>query len=105
MNLLIDEALLHQTTLASLGPPNLHDLAFLQEWMKRPSMGNVYLLGQDSDIWSNPDIPDLIALNARRADDPFTAWVTNKAVHWWHRIVGKYLRVSIFVPLRSRICL
>ncbi len=91
---ILDEALLQQTTLASLRPPNPHDLAFIQEWMIRPTMGNFYLLGQDSDIWSNPNISDLIALNARHADDPFTAWVTNKAVHWWHRVAGKYLRVS-----------
>ena len=90
----IDEALLQQITLASLRSPNPRDLAFLQEWMIRPTMGNVYLLGRDSDIWSNPDISDLIALNSRHADDHFTAWVTNNAVHWWHRVAGKHLRVS-----------
>ncbi|KAL9070527.1 MAG: hypothetical protein Q9161_004824 [Pseudevernia consocians] len=88
-----NEALLQQTTLASLRSPNPRDLAFLQEWMIRPTMGNVYLLGRDSDIWSIPDISDLIALNSRHADDPFTAWVANKAVHWWHRVAGKHLRV------------
>ena len=89
----LDEALLQQTTLASLRSPNPRDLAFLQEWMIRPTMGNVYLLGRDSDIWSIPDISDLIALNSRHADDPFMAWVANKAVHWWHRVAGKHLRV------------
>jgi hypothetical protein len=34
-------------------------------------MGNAYLLGQDSDIWSQPDLPDLVSLNPRISGDPF----------------------------------
>ncbi len=62
--------------------------------MKRPDMGCVYLLGLDSDTWSEPDKSDLIALQARHADDMFTAWITDSAVHWWHSVAGKYLRAS-----------
>ena len=57
-------------------------------------MGGVYLVGRDSEVWSGPDDSDLVALQARRADDPFTAWVTNRAIHCWHRFAGKYLRVN-----------
>ena len=95
-----DEALLQQAAVASLQKPNPQDLAFLQQWMVRPSMGNVYLLGQDSDTWSKPDEWDLIALQARYAGDPFTTWVHDSLVHWWHRCLGKYVRVcSTFTPL------
>ncbi|KAF6234304.1 hypothetical protein HO173_007498 [Letharia columbiana] len=87
-----NEALLHQTALAGLQKPNPRDLSFLQQWMESVSMGNVRLVGQDSDVWSKPDKSDLIALQARHADDPLTAWVTNTGVHWWHQVVGKYLR-------------
>ena len=56
-------------------------------------MGNVYLLGRDSEIWSNPDKADLIALSARTAEDAFTTWIADRAVHWWHRCVGRFLKV------------
>ena len=56
-------------------------------------MGNVYLVGQEGDIWSKPDMSDLIALGSQNADDPFTAFVKSKGVHWWYRVVGRYLRV------------
>ena len=56
-------------------------------------MGNVRLVGQDSNVWSEPDKSDLIALQARHANDQLTAWVSNTVVHWWHQIIGKYLRV------------
>lgn len=89
-----DETLFYQSTLTALHKPNHRDLGFLQQWMRRSDMGGVYLVGQDSDTWSDPDLSDLVALQARHADDPFTTWVTDKAVHWWHRVVGRYLRAS-----------
>ncbi len=67
--------------------------------MERTSMGNIYLLGPDSDIWSNPDVSDLIALSARHSDDPFTTWVTDTVIHWWHRLIGKYFRVRLLALL------
>ncbi|KAL8838166.1 MAG: hypothetical protein Q9176_005249 [Flavoplaca citrina] len=73
--------------------PNPRDLAFLQEWMKRPSMGNVYLLGQDSDVWANPEESDLIALQARYCDSPLSRWMSDILVHWYHQTIGKRLRV------------
>ncbi|KAM0798017.1 hypothetical protein BDR22DRAFT_823820 [Usnea florida] len=91
----VDAAVFHQTHITALPNPNPRDLAFLQQWMKRPSMGDVYLLGRDSDIWSKPDTSDLIALNARTAEDAFTTWVADRAVHWWHRSIGRFLRPAV----------
>lgn len=62
-------------------------------------MGNVYLLGRDSETWSKPDSSDLIALNARHTDDPFTGWLADTMMHAYHRVVGRFLRVSVFHPL------
>ena len=56
-------------------------------------MGNVYLLGQDSDIWANPEESDLIALQARYNESPLARWMGDTMVHWYHRIIGKRLRV------------
>jgi hypothetical protein len=64
-----DKALLQQNLLANLPRPDLKDLELLIEWMKRPTMGNVYLLGRDSDCWAQENSPDLVALQARGDDD------------------------------------
>ena len=61
--------------------------------MRRPSMGYVYLLGQDSDIWANPEESDLIALQARHSDSPVSRWMSDTLVHWYHQAVGRRLRV------------
>lgn len=88
-----DAALVHQSLITGMSKPNPRDLAFLQEWMRRPSMGNVYLLGQDSDIWANPEESDLIALQARYSDSPVSRWMTDTLVHWYHQAIGRKLRV------------
>ena len=85
-------------TLTALKPVNPRDLSFLQEWMRRPSMGNVYLIGRDSDIWSKPNLSDLIVLRARHSDDLFTQWLSDTFVSAYHRVVGRFFRVKSFVP-------
>ncbi|KAI4103509.1 MAG: hypothetical protein LQ339_004234 [Xanthoria mediterranea] len=85
-------ALVHQSLITGMSKPNPRDLAFLQEWMRRPSMGNVYLLGQDSDIWANPEESDLIALQARHSDSPVSRWMSDTLVHWYHQAIGRKLR-------------
>lgn len=91
--MLAGDALLQQTMLQELQQPNARDLKFLQHWMKRPSMGSVYLLGLDSDIWEKPDLPDLISLGPGRSESIVSAWLTNSFVHQYHQILGRYLRV------------
>ena len=56
-------------------------------------MGYVYLLGQDSDIWANPEESDLIALQARHSDSPVSRWMSDTLVHWYHQAIGRKLRV------------
>ncbi|KAH8803659.1 hypothetical protein F5884DRAFT_681882 [Xylogone sp. PMI_703] len=85
-------ALLQQAQICKLGQPSIADVQFLSSWMQRPTMGNVYLLGQDYKIWSDPDLPDLVSLRSRTADDTFTEWILNTAIRWFHRSVGRFLR-------------
>ena len=96
-----DTALVHQSIITGIPKPNPRDLAFLQEWMKRPSMGNVYLLGQDSDVWANPEESDLIALQARDCDNTVSRWMSDILVHWYHQTIGKRLRVSYALTATS----
>lgn len=88
-----DAAMLEQMQLSRLGPPNLRDLRFLVDWMKAPSMGNVYLLGPDSDIWEKPDHLDMIAINPRESDNSLSRLITKVLIYWYHRLVGWKIRV------------
>lgn len=90
-----DTALLLQSQITKLQGPNPRDLAFFQRWMTRTEMGNVYLVGEDSDIWSHPDLPDLVTLNARVSEDPLSSWASNTVIHWYHKMIGKYFKVSM----------
>ena len=60
-------------------------------------MGCVYLLGQDSETWNKYDLNDLVALRPRQSDGLFSAWVTDSVVHTYHRILGRYFRVTTLV--------
>jgi hypothetical protein len=55
--------------------------------MQRPKVGHVYLVSDDSDIWSKPDMLDMIGLKAPSAEDLFTSWISETAVHWFHRVL------------------
>ncbi|KAF2659984.1 hypothetical protein K491DRAFT_124748 [Lophiostoma macrostomum CBS 122681] len=85
-------ALLEQVQMSKLNLPNLRDLDFLVRYMKTPSMGNVYLLGPDSDIWENPDLPDLISLNPKQSDNWVSRAVTVVVAGWLHRFVGRIFK-------------
>lgn len=74
--------------------PTPQDLAFLQDWMKRPTMGGVHLIGRDSHVWENPIDGDLIALKSCQRNDLFSSWVTTGFIRMYHQIVGRYLMVS-----------
>lgn len=88
-----DQALLQQSMVAKLDSPSTSDLEFMKTWMKAPSMGKVYLLGSDADVWEKPDRFDLIALRARKCEDSFSLFLSNVFIHWYHRFFGLYIRV------------
>ena len=76
-----------------MGAPNKQDFAFLQTWMKAPSMGNVYLLGADSDVWETFDSAELVCLWPRKSDSSFAGFFTNSLVRWYHHLIGYRFRV------------
>jgi hypothetical protein len=90
----IDEAVLQQAELAKLQKPNPRDLRFLKEWLDRPDMGGVYLTGQDSDVWEDPDRFDLIAVKARRTESILSSWMSDRIVNWYHSHIGRHLQVG-----------
>lgn len=58
-------------------------------------MGNIYLLGQDSETWSRPDVLDLITLDPRLESDPFSTWVSDSLLPFYHQTVGRLFRVDL----------
>jgi len=67
-------------------------------------MGNVYLLGPDSDIWETPNHSDLFSVNATRHDSLLSRLVTVLAVDWFHRLGGRKLRVRTLLNLVASYC-
>jgi hypothetical protein len=63
--------------------------------MKIPSMGNVYLLGADSDVWENPDLLDMISISPDISDNWISRAITYVVTNWYHRVIGKTFKVDI----------
>ena len=85
MTRLPDDAVQQQAAFVQLQKPNPRDLRFLSDWLRRPDLGAIYLIGKDSDIWNEPDRLDLAVLKARRNESIFTALLSDKFIHSLHR--------------------
>ena len=62
-------------------------------------MGNVYLLGPDSDIWEKPDLLDMFSMNPKESDDSLSKLITIVVVDWFHRLIGWKIRVRSAISL------
>jgi hypothetical protein len=78
--------------LSYLPRPHSADLKTLQEWMRRPSMGKVFLLGRGRNIWH--DGQDLVALKSRTSSNKFSAWIVDTLTPLFHYFIGKPFKVS-----------
>lgn len=82
---LIDDALLQQAKMHSLGVPDKWDLRELQHFLETPDMGPLALIGDDATIWGSVEhpkahSPDIIALRPRPEEDPFSSWLAENAI-------------------------
>lgn len=84
----LDETVLNQIKLHKRDSPNPMDLQFVQRWFKDINMGNYPLLGADSKVWGASTASDLIAIKARKGDDPFATLFLQKILQWWHSCIG-----------------
>lgn len=87
-----DEAVVLCSEIASLSSPSPRDLAILQEWMQRPTMGSVFLIGRDRNVWSHGQ--DLIALKGRDSRNRFSNWIVDKLTPLYHYAFGRYYKVT-----------
>jgi hypothetical protein len=56
--------------------------------MQNPTMGSVFLLGADSDVWENPDSFDLVALKRRDENSYVSRMLSDMAVGWYHYLLA-----------------
>ena len=82
---MLDATIIQQKEITRLEHPSKRDLNALQEWMRRDDMGGVYLVGEDSNLWSDPEWQsDLLALRVREHESVFAQWISDKVVWWIH---------------------
>lgn len=90
----IDEAVFLYSQSLKLKGPHRKLVRDLWDWMRTPRHGCVVLIGDDSEIWSNPDMKDLLAMETTASADPVTGWVTNHLTDVYHKVLGRRLHVS-----------
>ncbi|KAH8900486.1 hypothetical protein GQ53DRAFT_128597 [Thozetella sp. PMI_491] len=83
-----NEAVLQQAAMFRIEKPGSRDLFSLQDWMKNPGRGDIGLSGIDRNVWADPDLPDFLVLKARKHDSILSAWISNNAVQFMHKITN-----------------
>lgn len=67
---------------------------FLNEWMSTPSMGSVFLLERDRDVWELTEPSELLALDGGRCDDLLSKWMSKSSTTWFHRFFGRHFKAG-----------
>lgn len=58
-------------------------------------MGDFPLIGQDSTLWEDSSPAKLIALRARRAEDPLGTLFLSRVFLWWHNCIGHRIKKPV----------
>ncbi|KAH6677396.1 hypothetical protein B0J14DRAFT_341472 [Halenospora varia] len=90
-----NEQLTRVSFLTGLGQPKAYDLEFLHKWLERPKMGNFPLRGPDQHSWSAEYTHDLLAIARRESSDPFSRWLSDSFIPFFHNILGKKFKNSL----------
>jgi len=68
-------------------------------------MGNFPLRGLDQEAWSSPTTTnDLLAVEKRSSGDPFSRWITNTLIPFFHTKLFKHFKAPIPEDPESGIC-
>ncbi|KAF2658215.1 hypothetical protein K491DRAFT_690369 [Lophiostoma macrostomum CBS 122681] len=84
-----NEALLLQTMLAKQPAPIERDLTFLQNWMKRTTMGCVYLLGYDRDVWTKTPREELVVVRSNDGHTFAARIIGDWVAYWAYRLTRR----------------
>ncbi|KAH7134896.1 hypothetical protein B0J11DRAFT_517161 [Dendryphion nanum] len=96
-NALIDEALIQQSILHNLTPPDHFDLGNLQSFIESNDFGPCTLKDKDSTIWGNSYDPDsqasdLITTNPCVRVDAFITWIARRMPILFEYGLGRFVR-------------
>lgn len=72
--------------------PSTSDIDFLRRWFKDADLGDFPLIGKDSTLWETSKPHELIAMKARKGEDPLGSLFLNRAFLWWHNCIGHRLK-------------
>ena len=91
----IDEALTLHRQVIEMGRPSDLQLNAFREWMERPTMGNVYLTGEDRRIWFETEREDLLTVWRPDSSYSVTSTLSNKIIYIYHSLIGARVHVSL----------
>ncbi|KAK0654787.1 hypothetical protein B0T16DRAFT_319657 [Cercophora newfieldiana] len=84
------DALIRHRQTADLQRPVPGQVKALNEWMERPSMGNVFLQGVDRNLWRDPDFDDLASLAPPPVESNPTNGYTLALIQLYNKLVRIY---------------
>ncbi len=85
----LDDTVLRYHEMSRLASPTRTDLSAFQEWLRRPTLGAVYLTGRDRDIWAHG--VDLVSIGGQIQPDRLTQWFSDLIVPIYHRAIGRHV--------------
>jgi hypothetical protein len=89
-----DEALLLHSKVVNLSRPHKGQMDSLREYMTRPTMGNIGLIGADKSVWSELANLDELVTMARDTPDGTTSAMSTRLVKLYHEVIGRRIHVS-----------
>lgn len=81
--------------LSKLRKPTKTNLSFLQDWFRRPEMGNLPISSMDRDAWCKEEEGDLMVVDDQAPRDLFTAWTNDTLIPAFHLAIGRHFKDTI----------
>ncbi|VUC29070.1 unnamed protein product [Clonostachys rosea] len=83
------KALLLHRQIVNLPQPPQGQVDSLNDWMRRPTRGNMYLKGSDGELWKDAKLNELMTMEQPTSDDTSTS--TIRVVKLYHSIIGQFI--------------
>ncbi|KAK8016228.1 hypothetical protein PG993_014417 [Apiospora rasikravindrae] len=84
-----NEAVMAYCALSQLPRPPSRDVQKFEEWLKRPSLGDVYLRGRDRDVWARGE--DLMCLQRSPHGHRFSGFIARYVIPLYHSLTEKLI--------------
>ena len=75
--------------MSKLEAPRRDELDFLQDWLRRSTMGDSFLRGPESGTWTGRASREMVTLAQRQMErDPFSNWFSTRLVDIYDKVWG-----------------